>query len=30
LEKVFDAVPNYDTKTVLGDFSAEAAKNNGK
>jgi len=24
LEEVCDAVPNYDTKTVLGDFSAKA------
>jgi hypothetical protein len=30
LEKVSDAVPNFDKKTVLGDFSAEAGKVNGK
>ena len=30
LEKAFDAVPNYDTKTVLGDFNAEVGKDNGK
>jgi len=30
LEKAFDAVPNYDTNTVLGDFNAEFGKDNGK
>jgi hypothetical protein len=29
-DNLFDAVPNYDTKTVLGDFNAEDGKDNGK
>jgi hypothetical protein len=30
LKKVLDAVPNYETKTVLGDFNAEVGKDDGK
>jgi hypothetical protein len=29
-EKVFDAVLNYDTKIILGDFNAEVGKDKGK
>jgi hypothetical protein len=29
-KNLFDVVPHYETKTVLGDFNAQVGKYNGK